>query len=148
MKIKRFGMMGLLACLLCCVAQDASAFYNSQTGRWLSRDPIEEEKGGINLHCAMGNNPANAVDASGLYLAAIDGTDSEKYVEHMQRNSFALNFYRDFTAPGRAGYWNGPSLFGGGVLQTVQDVYSHVCGALRTCLESGERFSDNDIVLL
>ena len=39
--------------------------YNPPTGRWLSRDPIEEE-GGINLYGYVGNGPINAVDPLGL----------------------------------------------------------------------------------
>ena len=34
-------------------------------GRWLSRDPIEED-GGINLYGYVGNNPTNAADPLGL----------------------------------------------------------------------------------
>ena len=40
-------------------------YYNSDTGRWLSRDPIEEE-GGLNLYGFVGNDPVNAGDLLGL----------------------------------------------------------------------------------
>ena len=40
-------------------------FYSPGMGRWLNRDPLEEE-GGINLYAAMGNNPVNSVDEYGL----------------------------------------------------------------------------------
>jgi RHS repeat-associated protein len=39
-------------------------YYNPGTGRWLSRDPIEEE-GGVNLYAFVNNTPSNAVDALG-----------------------------------------------------------------------------------
>ena len=39
--------------------------YDPDTGRWLSRDPIEEE-GGLNLYGYCGNDPARWVDPSGL----------------------------------------------------------------------------------
>ena len=40
----------LLSVLLLAVGvQEASAFYNPQTGRWLNRDPMGEE-GGLNLY--------------------------------------------------------------------------------------------------
>jgi hypothetical protein len=43
----------------------ASAFYDPSLGRWLNRDPIEEE-GGSNLYVSVENNPANRVDPFGL----------------------------------------------------------------------------------
>ncbi len=39
-------------------------YYNPSTGRWLSRDPIEEE-GGANLYVVVGNSPLNDVDPLG-----------------------------------------------------------------------------------
>ena len=43
----------------------AYRYYDPQTGRWLSRDPIGEE-GGINLYGFLGNNSLNNVDILGL----------------------------------------------------------------------------------
>src|SRR5207249_4898494 len=40
-------------------------YYNPSTGRWLSRDPIEEE-GGFNLYGMIGNDPVNHFDLLGL----------------------------------------------------------------------------------
>ena len=40
-------------------------FYSPSMGRWLNRDPLQEE-GGINLYAAMGNDPVNNVDDYGL----------------------------------------------------------------------------------
>jgi len=39
-------------------------YYNPKTGRWLSRDPMEEE-GGINLYLACNNSMVNQVDPDG-----------------------------------------------------------------------------------
>ena len=39
--------------------------YNAGAGRWLNRDPIEEE-GGLNLYAYVGNNSINRVDPFGL----------------------------------------------------------------------------------
>jgi len=39
--------------------------YCPELGRWLSRDPIEEE-GGLNLYAFCGNNPVDRYDALGL----------------------------------------------------------------------------------
>jgi RHS repeat-associated protein len=40
-------------------------YYSPEMGRWISRDPIEEE-GGINLYGMVGNDPVNQVDVLGL----------------------------------------------------------------------------------
>src|SRR5207247_1152195 len=40
-------------------------FYNPSTGRWLSRDPIEEG-GGLNLYCFAYNSPLSWFDRDGL----------------------------------------------------------------------------------
>jgi len=40
-------------------------YYSPQTGRWLSRDPIEE-MGGLNIYAFVLNNPVKDVDALGL----------------------------------------------------------------------------------
>lgn len=42
-------------------------YYNPVLGRWLSRDPIEEE-GGVNLYGFSGNDPVNHADLRGLIL--------------------------------------------------------------------------------
>jgi RHS repeat-associated protein len=40
-------------------------FYDPETGRWISRDPIQEQ-GGINLYAYCGGDPINQTDALGL----------------------------------------------------------------------------------
>lgn len=61
-------LLKLLISLLALVVTEAHAmrWHSSNTGRWLSRDPIEEQ-GGVNLYGFVGNGPVNAVDAFGLY---------------------------------------------------------------------------------
>ena len=44
--------------------------YDAELGRWLSRDPIEEE-GGINLYGYVGNGPMNWIDPLGLWTTEI-----------------------------------------------------------------------------
>jgi RHS repeat-associated protein len=51
-------------------------YYNPELGRWISRDPIEEE-GGINLYGMVGNDPVNRVDLLGLHKGIIAGLDIE-----------------------------------------------------------------------
>lgn len=41
-------------------------YYQPQTGRWLSRDPLGEA-GGMNLYGFVGNNPVSKTDPLGLY---------------------------------------------------------------------------------
>jgi hypothetical protein len=45
--------------------QAGQCFYNTSTGRWLSRDPISE-KGGLNVYGYVMNQPTDAVDTLGL----------------------------------------------------------------------------------
>src|SRR5262245_56722267 len=45
-------------------SQVAHCFFNPSTGKWLSRDPIEE-RGGINLHIFLANNSLGSVDRDG-----------------------------------------------------------------------------------
>jgi hypothetical protein len=52
----------LIAWLL--IPQTAHCFYNPSTGRWLSRDPIEEG-GSKNLYCFAENRPVIAFDLDG-----------------------------------------------------------------------------------
>ena len=40
-------------------------YYSPELGRWISRDPIEEE-GGVNLYAMVGNNPVNYWDSLGF----------------------------------------------------------------------------------
>src|SRR6266516_4178341 len=40
-------------------------YYNPSTGRWLSRDPVEEQ-GGVNIYCLVGNEPITRADFLGL----------------------------------------------------------------------------------
>jgi RHS repeat-associated protein len=49
-------------------------YYSPNTGRWLSRDPMEEE-GGLNLYGMVNNNPINDYDAFGL-SGVLDRLDS------------------------------------------------------------------------
>lgn len=44
--------------------------YDPNTGRWLSRDPIEED-GGLNLYAYCGGDPVNFVDTLGLSSVAV-----------------------------------------------------------------------------
>lgn len=65
MKTKRSALVLLVACVLLSVTHEALAFYNPQTGRWLSRDPVDE-RGGENLSSFSANNAIDFWDLNGL----------------------------------------------------------------------------------
>ena len=62
-RICTVGMLTAVIMILC--AQTGWAYYNPSSGRWLSRDPIEEE-GGENLYSLVGNSPVDYYDELGL----------------------------------------------------------------------------------
>jgi hypothetical protein len=64
MKLKLMTKVLLLVGFLAGFAPVAQAFYNPDTGRWLSRDPIEES-GGLNIYSFVGNNAKKYFDADG-----------------------------------------------------------------------------------
>jgi hypothetical protein len=64
MKTKRTALIMLVACVFLFMEHEALAFYNPQTGRWLSRDPIGEN-GGENLHGFVRNCPQSLIDPLG-----------------------------------------------------------------------------------
>jgi RHS repeat-associated protein len=47
-------------------------YYSSETGRWLSRDPIGLQ-GGLNAHQYVGGNPVSRIDPLGLDYLTFDG---------------------------------------------------------------------------
>ena len=49
--------------------------YNAQTGRWISRDPIDEA-GGVNLYAYVHNEPVGRRDPLGLMGAASGATSA------------------------------------------------------------------------
>jgi hypothetical protein len=66
MRVKRLAIMTMVVCLMSILTNDALAFYNPQTGHWLSRDP-SEEGGGVNLYGSVANNAINDVDYLGFW---------------------------------------------------------------------------------
>ena len=61
---KYFFRIVALTALLVTTVTISHAYYDPTTGRWLTRDPIEEE-GGINLYVFVENNSINLVDPNG-----------------------------------------------------------------------------------
>ncbi len=84
--------------------------YSPELGRWISRDPIEED-GGINLYGYVGNGPLQAVDPLGLVAFALPHqyAESSEFREGYHKGmalpfvvigeaigSFASSFWRGF----------------------------------------------------
>ena len=77
MRIKQFAIRTLAVCLFSFLPNHALAFYNPQTGHWLSRDPIEED-GGVNLHAFVLNAPTCAIDPHGDKITSLSIRSSGK----------------------------------------------------------------------
>jgi RHS repeat-associated protein len=65
-------------------------YYNPNTGRWPSRDPIEEQ-GGNNLYAMLNNNPVNNLDYLGLDFIAV-GKRGAKAALNL-RSHMSIEFY-------------------------------------------------------
>ena len=105
-----------------------------ELGRWLNRDPIEEE-GGFNLYGFVQNNPVDGIDPLGELLYAIDGT----WYDVPRRKPLYSNvkdFYDKFNEQGK--YYEGPGItngnkkliggaVGSGAEAIASRVYEKVC---------------------
>lgn len=91
---------------VCVCKQYGFRYYNPNTGRWPSRDPIEEQ-GGVNLYGMIANDPVNRWDVLGLApgdakhpLGKCDGSQSCAQNVAILRNyiqSTRIRFENDFT---------------------------------------------------
>jgi len=82
------------------VAYYGYRYYDPKTGRWPSRDPIEE-RGGINLCVFAANNGVNGIDRLGLVCEEEPG--SFVWVQEMSRVSKTLSFASSTALPNTAG---------------------------------------------
>jgi RHS repeat-associated protein len=119
-------------------------YYGPSVGRWLSRDPIEEQ-GGENTYVLVYNDPDNNIDKLGLVLAAFDGTgndDTEEYSWASRKKGTFSNvvIMRDLY-DGVVFYRNGVgtrtdkflgNLFGKGLRERVADILDGVVCYLKT----------------
>lgn len=109
-------------------------YYQPSTGRWLSRDPLEEE-GGLSLCGFLSNNPITKIDGSGLAFYAVDGTWTDA---QEQANPWQL-YQETSEVPKR--YWRGPKgakgLLGEDVAAIAEEVYTQItddfCEAKKAC---------------
>jgi hypothetical protein len=71
-RLEQFPSTVMLTLLLWLLSsQPSEAFYNPSTGRWLTRDPVEE-KGGPNLQVFCRNSPSTSIDMLGLRCTMLD----------------------------------------------------------------------------
>jgi hypothetical protein len=108
------------------VAYYGYRYYDPQTGRWPSRDPIEEE-GGVNLYGFVGNIPINHVDFLGLEL-------------HSNCKSSAFSFANSIKNP------EGRSINLGLALGHVRETYEFILtGQVETCCKKCDDGTTADI---
>ena len=111
-------------------------YYNSGTGRWTSRDFLEEV-GGEHLYGYVHNDALNYVDPEGLNLYAIDGTGNDenaqsnvrKFVNRYDPANGPSRYYRGVGDPTDNG-WIGEFMggaFGAGAAGIVKAVVGQVC---------------------
>jgi len=72
-------------------------YYDPETGRWLSRDPIGEV-GGFNLYLFVNNNSINSVDPFGLDAIGPIGNPNKTWTEDEIKASLAFDVSLAFTA--------------------------------------------------
>jgi RHS repeat-associated protein len=58
-------------------------FYDPSTGRFINRDPIEEQ-GGLNLYGMVGNDPINHIDPLGLMTDELRDTEIKKLKDSIE----------------------------------------------------------------
>lgn len=68
----------------CCLIHASYAFYESQEGRWTSRDPIEE-KGGENLYAFCSNSPMSNSDKLGRNVTLTTGNKNASLLQAWNR---------------------------------------------------------------
>ena len=94
------------------------------TGRWPSRDPIEEE-GGVNLYAFAGNDGVNGMDLLGMIVVGIDGTWEN--ADDIKNNPDSSNTRRfiDAVQDEEKAYLPGP----GGKAKGLSMLYAGLTGA-------------------
>lgn len=78
----------LVVLILSSCAMPALAFYHPEQGRWINRDPIEEQ-GGANLYAFVLNDPVNKTDPLGLWGTAIHRDATRQWAEGQSFKSAA-----------------------------------------------------------
>jgi uncharacterized protein RhaS with RHS repeats len=116
MSILRSALLAVASLFV--LAHTAQAHYDSNIGRWISRDPIEED-GGLNLYGFVGNGGPSRIDVLGLCPTECEEIAKKiaDLVKELEKRYSDLskdegNLYKkemrgDPKAPGRSGDWSG-----------------------------------------
>ena len=105
------------------LTQTGQCYYNPSTGSWLSRDPIEE-KGGVNLHAFVRNDPIGKVDVLGK-ICGPDPCSTARQMGQGPRDSQELGGVVCCGGKKYACVWNTGG-FGGKAKDIVWDcIYQH-----------------------
>lgn len=125
--------------ILSSCALPAFAFYHPDQGRWLSRDPIEEE-GGANLNAFVLNDPINKVDPLGLdWTVNRSGSTQadadckcDKVEELAKKIGLAVGDYQKWLSPadGKGLPSSASDVMASRKFKTPNTVYAYWAGAL------------------
>lgn len=84
-------------------------YYNPQTGRWPSRDPIAEN-GGVNLYGMIKNNTVMGIDVLGLFLlpgiGGVDTSDISLFPNSTNESVINLGFLPEGTSEDERDRWD------------------------------------------
>jgi uncharacterized protein RhaS with RHS repeats len=86
MKILKFIFLAIA--FVAALPMTASAHYDPTIGRWISRDPIQEE-GGVNLYSFVSNNPIEYIDLLGKIISQASG------VIFQENNKLSSDYAKD-----------------------------------------------------
>jgi RHS repeat-associated protein len=100
-------------------------YYSTQTGRFISQDPIGFNAGDENLYRYVGNSPTNATDPTGLWGSPVSGGDPVYFMRQWFNRHF--NYGAGYATGGsthlgptgtiHSNYANGIGGMGGGIIR-------------------------------
>ncbi len=77
-------------------------FYSPSIGRWLNRDPIEED-GGINLYAFCGNDGIDKFDKLGNDIYLVTGNNSGRWLNDVLHQSICVDTWTSCCPPKKSG---------------------------------------------
>ncbi len=105
------------------IAPGLLRYYNPETGRWLNRDPIEEQ-GGFNLYAFVEGDPVNKLDPFGL--ATVDYDFAPSFKGQIAHRGVPIGSAADAAFTGSSG-------------EATTSLYIHYTMGLTTSISGGRR---------